>query len=336
MKSLCRVILLISCIVNQITFTTELRFTPENTIICSDLDEVLIKKCPWTIFNLLYDGFIYDPFNIGAYVRAIYRAQKKYTKNADGKRGPLYDQYGNVVNGFTFHLLFHGICDKNLTPYVQVVLESIENSRCLISGTKKIYDYLKNKKGYSIVFATNNDHVAYEISANALGKELTELADYVFVAQPGNNDTFLAQLQNFANQPTTPEVYKNLLRKALTIQPMHNIIHAPGKKPEYEYYHFIEQQLDLHKNIIFIDDQQENIDAAQKIGINAIRHTSTFTRIIKMIQEVSIRQKCSLRNDFINNGTIESSASSANIMIIDGENISFIDSSDDNCLPANE
>ena len=110
-----------------------------------------------------------------------------------------------------------------------------------------------------------------------------------------------------------------------------------ANKPHATIYHILLNQYQLQaKDCWFIDDQQENIDAAQKIGINAIRHTSTFTRIIKMIQEVSIRQKCSLRNDFINNGTIESSASSANIMIIDGENISFIDSSDDNCLPANE
>lgn len=34
----------------------------------------------------------------------------------------------------------------------------------------------------------------------------------------------------------------------------------------------------------FIDDQQENIDAAQKLGINAVRHTSTFAQLTKNIK----------------------------------------------------
>lgn len=285
---------MISCIANQIIFTTEFRLTPENTIICSDIDEVLITKSSWTIFNLLYDGLVYDPFNIGAYIKAVYKAEKRYTKNADGKRGPLYDQYGNIVSGFTFHLLFHGMGDRNLTSYVQIVLESIENSRCFIMGTKKIYDYLKNKKGYHVVFATNNDHLAYEISAKALGKEFTELADYVFVAQPGNNDVFLAQLQDFANQPTTPENYRKLLHKALTIQPIQNIIHVPGKKPEYEYYHFIEQQLDSRKNIIFIDDQLENVD-----GFNMLQKNNTALRC-----GIQFKSPQQLLDDFIKLGIL--------------------------------
>jgi FMN phosphatase YigB (HAD superfamily) len=278
---------LIICLLNQITFATEFILTPENTIICSDIDEVVTKKTPWAIFNLLYAGLSYDALNIGAYAQAIYKVEKTYTKNADGKRGPLYDQYGDVINGFTFHLLFHGMRDNNLTPYVQLVLDAVESSRCFIKDTKKIYDYLRYKKGYSIVFATNNDHVAYEISANALGEEFTRLADYVFVAQPGNSNAFLARLQDFATQSTIPQIYKDLLYKALTIQPTKNIIHTPGKKPEYEYYHFIEQQLDSHKNIIFIDDQQENVDgfnALQKNNV-ALRYGIPFKSTQKLIED---------------------------------------------------
>src|SRR5688572_20939742 len=244
MKNIQKIILLIICLLNQTTFTQPLSIlTPENTIICSDIDEVLTKKTPWAIFNLLYAGFTYDALNIGTYIKSIYKAEKTYTKSADGRRGPLYDQYGDIVNGFTFHLLFHGMCDNNLTPYVQLVLDAVESSRCFIKGTKKIYDYLRDKKGYSIVFATNNDHAAYEISANALGEEFTKLADYIFVAQPGNSSAFLTRLQEFAMLSTTPQTYKKLLDEVLIIQPTKNIIHAPGKKPEYEYYHFIEQQL---------------------------------------------------------------------------------------------
>jgi FMN phosphatase YigB (HAD superfamily) len=221
------------------------------------------------------------------YAQAIYKAEKTYTKNAEGKRGPLYDEYGDVVNGFTFHLLFHGMRDNNLTPYVQLVLDAVESSRCFIKDTKKIYDYLRYKKGYSIVLATNNDHVAYEISAKALGEEFTRLADYVFVAQPGNSSAFLSRLQDFAMQPATPQTYKNLLYKVLTIQPTKNIIHTPGKKPEYEYYHFIEQQFNPQKNIIFIDDQQENVDGFNVLQKNniALRYGIQFKSPQQLIED---------------------------------------------------
>ncbi len=287
MKNTKNIILFICIFFNPIIFTIDTAITPENTIICSDIDEVLIEKSPWTILNLLYRGLMYDPFNIGTYIKAIYHAEKKYTKNAEGQRNPLYDQYGNVINGFTFHLLFHGMNDENLTSYVQLVLESIENSRHFIMGTKKIYEYLKNKKGYTIVFATNNDHVAYQINSDTLGDEFNSLATYVFVAQPGNSNTFLAQLQDFGNRPTTPEIYTKLLHKALTIQPTQKVIHMPGKKPEYEYYHAIEQQFAPDKNIIFIDDQQENVDGFNILQKNntAIRHGIRFKNPQQLVEE---------------------------------------------------
>lgn len=268
-----KIVFFIAIFFNPTTFTIETTITPENTIICSDIDKVLIKKSSWTILNLLYNGLMYNPLNIGTYIRTIYDTEKKYTKNADGQRNPIYDQYGNVINGFTFHLLFHGMHNKNLTPYVQLILEAIEKSCCFISGTKKIYEYLKYKKGYTIVFATNNDHIAYEVSQNALGHEFSDLATYIFVAQPGNSNTFLAQLEDFGNRSTTPKIYKELLHKALTVQPTQKIIHTPGKKPEYEYYHFVEQQCALNKNLIFIDDQQENID-----GFNLLEKNNTALR----------------------------------------------------------
>ena len=268
--------LLFLCIFFNSILPIEHNLTPENTIICSDLDEVLIKTSPWLIVNLMYGGIIYDPLNIWTYLTALYHAEKTYTKDADDNRNPLYDQYGNTINGLTFHLLFHGMRDKQLTPYVDVVLNIMENSRCFISGTRKIYQYLKEKKGYTIIFTTNNDHLAYAISAQSLGADLTDLADCTFVAQPGNNDEVIAQLQEFADQATTPKNYKDLLLEALTIQPTKNVLHAPGKKPDHEYYEYVIQNIGLDKNIIFIDDRKENVDgfdtlqsasSAQRIGI---------------------------------------------------------------------
>lgn len=249
------------CIFFNITLPIEQSLTPKNTIICSDLDDVLIKTSPWLIPNLIYSILTHDPLAIWTYLTTLYHAKKSYTKDADGQRNPLLDQYGNTINGLTFHLLFQGMHNNaQLAPYVHLILNTVENSRCFIMGTKKIYQYLKGKKGYTIVFATNNDHLAYKISEESLGNDLTDLADYIFVAQPGNNDQVIAQLQEFANQTPTPINYKNVLLAALTIQPTKTILHAPSKKPDHEYYDYIEQNLGTDKNIIFIDDRKENVD----------------------------------------------------------------------------
>lgn len=221
-------------------------FTPANTIISSDLDGVLISTpSSWTLVKLIYDGITYNPFNGLTYLSAMYHAGKTYPKD---------------VNGLTFLLLFQGMRDNNLLPYVDVMLNTIESSRRFITGTEKIYRYLKDKKGYTIVFATNNDRIAYEISAQSLGQDLTSLAEYVFVAQPGNSDKTISQLQTFADQPTTPENYKKLLSTALTIKPTDIILHAPDRKPDGAYYDYIEEFLGANKNIIFIDDKKENVD----------------------------------------------------------------------------
>lgn len=65
-----------------------------------------------------------------------------------------------------------------------------------------------------------------------------------------------------------------------------------ANKPHPTIYHILLDQHQLEaKDCWFIDDQQENIDAAKKIGINAIRHTSTFTKLIKNIQEMHRSQE---------------------------------------------
>src|ERR1700761_4198554 len=135
MKNIKQAILIICIFLNFATYAANPTpsITPENTIICSDIDEVLTKKSSWTPLKLIYYGLIEDPFNIGTYIKAIYNTEKKYTKDARGHRNPLYDQYGNIVNGFTFHLLFHGMNDASLTPYVELILEAVESSRNIIS-----------------------------------------------------------------------------------------------------------------------------------------------------------------------------------------------------------
>lgn len=60
---------------------------------------------------------------------------------------------------------------------------------------------------------------------------------------------------------------------------------AKANKPHATIYQTLLARYELKpEDCWFIDDQQENIDAAKKLGINAVRHTSTFANLIKNIK----------------------------------------------------
>jgi FMN phosphatase YigB (HAD superfamily) len=67
-----------------------------------------------------------------------------------------------------------------------------------------------------------------------------------------------------------------------------------ANKPHPTIYRILLDRYELQaENCWFIDDQQENINAAQKLGINAVRHTSTFAQLTKNIK-LAYAQSCSL------------------------------------------
>jgi FMN phosphatase YigB (HAD superfamily) len=236
-----------------------LSLTPDNTIIISDIDDVLIQPSFFLSSIAQLKNLVGD-----------------YKKDADGVKEALVDKKGNSINGMTFHLLYHGMRKSYLTPYISWMAENLETSRQFINGTEKIYRYLKTK-GYTIIFATNKDRIGYDFTAQSLGNAFTSLASKVFVAHPGNNPEFIAQLQTFADLASTPKSYKEFLQKTLTIQPTDMILHAPERKPDQQYYNYVEQHLDAAKNMVFIDDKATNVagfvdtlknqSSAERIGI---------------------------------------------------------------------
>lgn len=237
--------------------STESSLTPANTILISDLDEVVLQK------SFFLSGL--------AQLRHL---TGEYTMDADGKKETLRDKEGNTIGGLTFHVLYHGMRKPYVTPHTEWILKILEMSRQLIDGTEKIYRYLKDKKGYTIIYATNKDRISYDLAAEALGEKFTSLASTVFVAHPGSNSQVIQQLQTFANLPTTPASYKELLHKTLSVQPTTHILHAPGKKPDHTYYNYIEQNLGPDKNMIFIDDKPSNVKS-----FNTLQTTSSAQRI---------------------------------------------------------
>jgi FMN phosphatase YigB (HAD superfamily) len=239
----------------SITQPMQLQLTPTNTIIVSDLDDVLIQKSLLHKINLIAGGAWKDPFNTIIYLQALNRLRSTYTKDADGGKNTLQDHYGNKINGLTFQFLYHGTQDENLTPYVPWIINTMEQSRSYIDGTKKTYEYI-TAKGYTFVLATNKDRTSFDIVNEQLN--LSSLTNKTFVAHPGNTDQFLKQLHTFAKQSSAPTEYKELLAQTLAIQPSETIHHVPCCKPSINYYHQVQAEIGTNKHMIFIDDKKAN------------------------------------------------------------------------------
>jgi FMN phosphatase YigB (HAD superfamily) len=259
--------LLLSFFVGTIAPTAS-NLTPENTFLAFDLDDVVIEKSFWHRPKLVFGGIALDPLNGYTYIDALLGVKSSYKRDASGDKEALLDKHGNSIMGLTFQFLYHGIRDKRFTPYVAWIVKTMEHSRCFITDTKKTILYLKSK-GYTIAFATNKDRVSYDLTAQAFGDEFTDLPDKVFVAQPGNNDIVLKQFEEFAQQADTPESYRALTEQALHVQESGNVFHAPGRKPNKEYYQHVHTTVGADKNFIFIDDKKANVK-----GFNSLQSST--------------------------------------------------------------
>lgn len=110
--------------------------------------------------------------------------------------------------------------------------------------------------------------------------------------------------------------------------------HVKANKPHATIYTTLLEQYQLTpEHCWFIDDQKENIEAAQKLGMNAVIHTSCFKKLIQNIR-LAHSKSVTRRENLKNNGINATSTSTTNNAIIDGENISLTDSTVYNCPPA--
>lgn len=238
------------------------QFTPQNTVILSDLDDVLIQKSLLHKINLVVGGAWKNPRNTIAYLQALNKLRSAYTKDIDGMKQDLQDHEGNKINGLTFHFLYHGTQDKNLTPYVSWIINRMEKSRCYIDDTRKTYEYIA-AKGYPVVLATNKDRTSFDIVNEQL--KLSSLAHKTFVAHPGNNEQFIQKLHTFAEQSSTPKDYKDILAKTIAVKPSDTIRHVPCCKPNINYYHQVQTEIGTNKNMIFIDDKKANTTSFKQL-----------------------------------------------------------------------
>lgn len=110
--------------------------------------------------------------------------------------------------------------------------------------------------------------------------------------------------------------------------------HIKANKPHNTIYEALLTQYALNpQDCWFIDDQKENIAAAQQLGINAVMHVSCFKKLITNIR-LAHSKSVTRRENLSNNGINETNISTTNKAIIDGEKISLTDSTEYNCPPA--
>jgi len=99
-----------------------------------------------------------------------------------------------------------------------------------------------------------------------------------------------------------------------------------ANKPHETIYQTLLQRYTLQpQDCWFIDDQKENIIAAQKLNINAVMYISSFKQVIEDIK-IAYSKSVIRRENLNNNGNIETNTNTINNIIIDGENISLTDS----------
>ncbi|HEX4069358.1 MAG TPA: hypothetical protein VHX42_04640 [Candidatus Babeliales bacterium] len=248
MKKIFNLFLIISIFCNTTLTITSVTKKP---IIISDYDDVWNKK---TFFLNLFTTF-----------------QPLETKD---------HTFGNL----TLKILDYGRRYPILASYIPWLIEYIGKARYINQPIHDLYKYLK-KENYFIIMATNKDHLLYDLSIEKLGNEIPNIVDKVFVAEPQSDEAAIAQLQAFADKPTTPENYKNMLNRALNIQETNKIIDVPYKKPAQEYYNYVIKNVGEDNDMIFIDDNQENVAA-----FNALQKDTNHLRLGIVYDERNLYQ----------------------------------------------
>lgn len=243
-------------------------YNAKNTVVTFDLDKVLIHKSTGYKLRFIFHGL---NKNIFKYFNGLY--SMKNAQASKGGESVFLDQDGNQIHGVTFQFLHTAMLNPSLREYAADLVKFTEETRCIDKNMMQLIKQIK-AQGYTIAFATNKDRVSYDYVAKKFGKEFTDLADIVFVAQPGNNEQFTNKLRSFIedNKKTLPRDYVRLAQKALTVQPTDIIRHAPTQKPNDSYYKYVLDTIGQNKHVIFIDDRKQNIEGFNKQHFNANKY----------------------------------------------------------------
>lgn len=252
--------------------------TKGKPIILTDFDDVWIKKSSF-LGALAYLQPLENLFKSKKSSKEPTEPTEPYS--AEATKGMKKER---KLGNLPLRLLDYGRRYPRLASSMPGLVEYIGTSRCINQPIDNLYKHLK-QNGYTIDIATNKDHMLYDLAIETLGNEIPNMVDMVFVAEPQSDATAIAQLQDFANQPTTPARYKNMVNKALGIKETQNIIHVPSKKPAKEFYTYVTQRIGEDNDMIFIDDNEENVAT-----FNALQKDSSKLRLGIIYNERNLNQ----------------------------------------------
>ncbi len=252
----------------------KLRMSGGKPVIITDFDDVWINKSSF-LGALAYLKPLENVFKSKKSTEEVieqpYSAEASFDKLRMSGGEPAEKKVRKLGN-LPLRLLDYGRRYPTLSSYIPGLIDYIGKSRYINQPIHNLYKHLK-EEDYPIVIATNKDHLLYDLSIETLGNEIPSMVDTVFVAEPHSDATAIAQLKAFADQPT-PANYKNMAYRTINIQETNNIVHVPNKKPDRAYFEYVTQRIGNDNDMIFIDDNKENVDA-----FNALQKDTKHLRL---------------------------------------------------------
>ena len=264
MKTTQKIVLLLS-LMCSIMLPQSSALTPENTVIACDIDKVVLRlpRSQWPKIALKSAQLVHNGQDAIDLPKTLYHIYQDFYTEVNG----INQCYGNV-NGLIPQMLTIGMRHNEATRFIAPFLEIVEASRRL---DKEVIKVLQDTK-LPIVWTTNKDSLTYQGAVKVHG--LNALATKAIVTK----QPLSAEVIAFAQRADTPESYRALVEQYENDQETNTIFHAPGKKPNAEYYQYVEKIVGPEKNIIFIDNKKKNVygyikallssDTAQRIGIH--------------------------------------------------------------------
>jgi FMN phosphatase YigB (HAD superfamily) len=251
----------------------------DKPIIITDFDDVWIKKSSF-LGALAYLQPLENLFKSKKSSKEIVE-QPTEPYSAEATKGEKKER---KLGNLPLRLLDYGRRYPRLAYYMPGLVNYIGKSRCINQPIDNLYKHLK-QDGYRLVIATNKDHMLYDLAIETLGNEIPNMVDMVFVAEPQSDANAIAQLQDFANKPTTPARYKNIVHKALNLKETNTIVHVLSKKPAKSFYDSVTQRIGEDNDMIFIDDNEENVAA-----FNALQKDTNHLRLGIVYNERNLNQ----------------------------------------------
>jgi len=249
--------------------------TAENTILVCDMNDVVVNlpKSQWPVIAYKGIKLIKNKQDMIDLPKTLY-----YMRGVK----EICDAQGNAVNGLTAQMITLGMQHPESARFIAPLLDIIESSRKL---DKNVVEIIKSTE-LALVWSTNMDSLTYQKTAKR--HQLDTIAIAAIVTKHPLSPEVLA----FAQHTNTPISYRSLVEKYHNDKETDTIVHAPGQKPNPEYFEYVKKVIGTSTNSIFIDNKTKNItgyintlpstETAQHIGIHFKNAEQLINEFVKL------------------------------------------------------